>query len=267
MRSVLIALALLLSFCTSASAGPGSVIVGKITAVAGKSSVIHLDKSHVPAKVDASVYQGDVIETSKTGAVNIQFTDNTMFAVSENARLSVDQFAYDASKDSGRSIFSMLRGVFVYTSGLIGKKDPSKVRIETPVASLGIRGTVIAGHINPKGHESQITLLDGAITVTNGSGTEDMNSEFDTVSITSYNDQPKDLGEMDPDKFVDAYHSLTTVAFDTLDNFVDIGDTPEKGQDHQGGTERPDVPDTFERPEIPEPPPETPNLEIGPHGQ
>ncbi len=120
---------------------------GKITQVVGEAHIIRADGTHVVATVGAPIYQGDVIETSKTGAVNIQFADNTTFAISESARMSVDQFVYHSAEHTGSSFFSMLQGVFVYTSGLIGKSDPGSVNIETPVGSIGIRGTVIAGHI------------------------------------------------------------------------------------------------------------------------
>src|ERR1700742_266009 len=64
---------------------------GKITQLTGEAHIIRADGTHVLASVGMPVFQGDVVETSKTGAVNIQFADNTTFAISESARLSVDQ--------------------------------------------------------------------------------------------------------------------------------------------------------------------------------
>ncbi|MCK5555147.1 MAG: FecR domain-containing protein, partial [Alphaproteobacteria bacterium] len=118
---------------------------GKITEVIGEAHIVRSDGTQILATIGTSVFQGDVIETSKTGAVNILFADNTTFAVSESARLAVDQFVYNSAEQSGSSFFSMLQGMFVYTSGMIGKSDPGNVSIETPVGSIGIRGTVVAG--------------------------------------------------------------------------------------------------------------------------
>jgi len=159
---------------------------GRITQEVGDAHIIHADGTRVDATVGTPIYQGDVVETSKTGAVNIQFADNTTFAISENARMSVDQFVYHSADHSGSTFFSMLQGVFVYTSGLIGKTDAANVGIETPVGSIGIRGTVVAGHIQPAGQQSQITIVDGAITVTNGAGTQDLNNSLSTVSVSGY---------------------------------------------------------------------------------
>ena len=195
---------------------------GKIIEVVGDAHIVRADGTKVPATMGTPVYQGDVIETSKTGAVNILFADNTTFAVSESARLSVDKFVYDSEQQSGSSFFSMLQGVFVYTSGLIGKTDPGNVNIETPVGSIGIRGTVVAGQINPAGGEdSKITILDGAVTFTNGSGTQELSNGFDTLSLNGYQDSP-DMGKMDGNIFKATYGSLSGVADDTMGRFNDV---------------------------------------------
>ncbi|MBI3440588.1 MAG: FecR domain-containing protein [Proteobacteria bacterium] len=194
--------------------------VGHITEVSGEAHIVRADGTHVPAAVNTPLYQGDVIETSKAGAVNLQFADNTSFAISESARMSVDKFIYDSAHHSGSSFFSMLQGVFVYTSGLIGKADPGSVSIETPVGSIGIRGTVVAGHIMPAGQESKITILDGAITVTNGSGTHEMHESFNTVALNNYQSAPTNLGQMDAHTFHESFHSVAAVAGDTVSHFT-----------------------------------------------
>jgi len=84
------------------------------------------------------LYQGDIIETGEDGAVNILFEDNTSFGLSEDARMSVDEFQYDSEDNGGSSFLSMLKGLFVYTAGVIGKDEPRNV--ETPAGALGIRG-------------------------------------------------------------------------------------------------------------------------------
>jgi len=218
--------------------------IGKITEVSGEATIIHADGTHIPAAVNAEIHQGDVIETSKTGAVNILFADNTTFAISESARLSVDQFVYDSAHHSGSTFFSMLQGVFVYTSGLIGKSDPGSVSIETPVGSIGIRGTVVAGHIMPAGEQSTITILDGAIAVTNAAGTQEMHDNFNTIALNSYQSAATDLGQIDVHTFNSTYQTLSGVAHDTVEHFSAIApsttipphDAPTGDQPHDNTT-------------------------------
>lgn len=182
--------------------------VGKITQVVGDATVTRPDGSHVKADVGLAIHEGDVIETSAKGAVHILFADNTTFAISESARLAIDQYVYNPQENSGTSFFSMLQGVFVYTSGLIGKDDPSDVKIDTPVGSIGIRGTIVAGDINPAGEPSTITVVDGAIVVTNGGGTIVMSDSLDTVTLTSYDTAPVDSGTMTADSFDTTYSAV-----------------------------------------------------------
>src|ERR1035437_764190 len=146
--------------------------------------------------------------------------------------MSVDQFVYHSADHSGSSFFSMLQGVFVYTSGLIGTTDPGTVNIETPVGSIGIRGTVVAGHILPAGQSSQITILDGAITLTNGTGTQEMNTSLATVSLGSYQSQPQSV-QMDAKAINESYHSVSAVAGETLTHFAPaVAPAPAAQPDH-----------------------------------
>ena len=143
-----------------------SVPAGTLTQVVGVATIVHADGSTTPAVPGAPVLMGDIIETSATGAVNILFADNTTFAVSESARMSIDQFVYNAQTHSGHSFFSILQGVFVYISGLIGKNNPGTEQIETPVASLGIRGTEFIARYDPGTGIGEMDLGVGSIAIT-----------------------------------------------------------------------------------------------------
>ena len=152
--------------------------VGAIEEVKGSATVTRADGTVETVTIGTPIYQGDIVETDAAGAVNIVFIDETSMAVSENARLSIDNYTFDPATESGTTNFSVLRGLFVFTSGLIGRDDPDDVSIDTPVGSIGIRGTVIAGEINPAG-ESKITVMEGAIVVKNGLMETVISQQFD----------------------------------------------------------------------------------------
>lgn len=190
--------------------------VGQITEVIGHATITHADGTKADAVVGMSIRQGDVIETDGEGAVNILFVDNTTFAISENAKLAVDEYTYNPADQSGTSFFSMLRGAFVYTSGLIGKTDTADVNINTPVGSIGIRGTVVAGEIDPTGGDSKITIVDGAVVITNAAGSLELNDQFETASLVNYNTTPSNSGQMDAAQFSQSYSNLSGIAQDTF---------------------------------------------------
>ena len=215
--------------------------VGKITEIVGEVTITHADGTKVKATLGSPIYEGDIIETSAKGGVNILFSDNTTFSISESARLSVDEFTFNAADNEGTSFFSMLQGLFVYTSGLIGKEDPGQVSINTPVGSIGIRGTVVAGNIQPEGQESTITVIDGSIVITNGGGTLQMSDAFDTATLTSYSLAPTDSGTMGMEAFMTTYGSLQPVAGSTF-NSVSNGTYQSPAND--GGTTTTTTPDS-----------------------
>ncbi len=154
--------------------------VGAVQEVTGNATVTHVDGTTETIANGTPIYQGDIIETDAAGAVNIKFVDETSFAVSEDARLAIDEYVYDAGTESGTTNFSVLKGVFVFTSGLIGRDDPDDVHIETPVGSIGIRGTIIAGNVN----SGEITVVEGAIVLTDQHGHEvTLTNQFETAAV------------------------------------------------------------------------------------
>lgn len=184
--------------------------IGAVEELEGSVTIIRSDGSSEPATLGTPVYEGDIIETASNGAANIMFLDETSLAVSDNARVSVDAYKFDAATESGETNLSVLRGVFVYTSGLIGRDDPDDVLIETPVGSIGIRGTIIAGNIKPEG-KSEITVLEGAIVVSNGEGNVTLSQQFETVKINGFNENIEQLGVKDAGEMKVSYGSVQNV--------------------------------------------------------
>ncbi|MGB4106486.1 MAG: FecR domain-containing protein [Alphaproteobacteria bacterium] len=166
--------------------------VGAVQEVSGHATVTHADGSVETIVNGTEIYKGDIIETDAAGAVNIKFADETSFAVSEGARLAIDEYVYDPATESGSTNFSVLKGVFVFTSGLIGRDDPDDVKIDTPVGSIGIRGTIIAGNVNT----GEITVVEGAIVLKDHSGHEvTLATQFETARFGG-NDGIEHMGKL-----------------------------------------------------------------------
>lgn len=206
--------------------------VGAVQEVKGHATITHTDGTKETVTIGTAIYQGDVIETDAQGAVNITFVDETTMAVSENARFAVDNYNYDPATESGTTNFSVLRGLFVFTSGLIGRDDPDDVKIETPVGSIGIRGTIIAGQINPHG-ESNITVLEGAIVVTNGMGQTTLSHAFETVKMMGYDVPMHEMGVVPANDIMARFGTVSAVA-PTL--FTSINDSAAEQPHAQGNT-------------------------------
>ncbi len=184
--------------------------VGAVEEVKGNATVTRADGTVETITNGTPIYQGDIVQTDAEGAVNIVFIDETSMAISANARLAIDQYSYDPSTESGTTNFSVLRGLFVFTSGLIGRDDPDDVKIDTPVGSIGIRGTIIAGEIIPGG-ESNISVLEGAIVIKNGVSEVTLSEQFETVRLSGFDQPMQDIGVVPASEISTKFSTVSNV--------------------------------------------------------
>jgi len=93
------------------------------------------------------LYEGDIVYTTISAFVVLAFTDHTVLTVQSNSTFKVDSFHYQqkkakaVSKREGTVAFRLIKGGLRMLTGLVGKRTPNNVRITTPVATIGIRGT------------------------------------------------------------------------------------------------------------------------------
>jgi len=104
------------------------------------------------------VFKGDMIATDKGSAGSIQFLDKTVLNVGEGSKVSLDQYVYDASKGSGQVLFKMAQGTFRAVTGEIVKHNPESFKMQSPLATIGIRGTE-TGHVVNEGAESHMIMV------------------------------------------------------------------------------------------------------------
>lgn len=192
--------------------------VGAVQEITGQATVTRLDGTIETIGIGTPIYQGDVIETDDDGAVNIMFVDETTFAVSEDARLAIDEYVFDPATQSGVTNFSVLKGVFVFTSGLIGRDDPDDVKISTPSGSIGIRGTIIAGNVDT----GEITVIEGAIVLHDFSGNSTtLSTQYETARFNSSGQSIDHLGNANASDIASKFMSISTVAADLFSSIQD----------------------------------------------
>lgn len=114
--------------------------IGRIEEISGDVRVVRPNGQQIEARSGEPIRMGDTVRTGTSGAANIRFADDTTFAVSEDADIEIDEYVYDPNASAGDSDFTVLRAIFVFTSGLIGRDDSDDALIETPVGTIGIRG-------------------------------------------------------------------------------------------------------------------------------
>jgi hypothetical protein len=133
----------------SPSVGFNSKPIGQVQSVSGSVTIEHtsgvLVQANVPTggrsqtKVDDPIYLNDVIQTGADGSVGLIFGDGTSFIASSSARMEINEFIYDPKGSSNSTLFNLTKGTFTFLAGKAAKSGNMKV--ETPVGTMGIRGT------------------------------------------------------------------------------------------------------------------------------
>jgi hypothetical protein len=94
-----------------------------------------------PASVGAVVQAGDVVTTGADGSVGITFLDNSLLSAGPNSVLAIDRFAFDSTTHQGSFESSLRKGTLAVVSGKLAKQSPEAMKVRTPAAVLGVRGT------------------------------------------------------------------------------------------------------------------------------
>lgn len=102
-----------------------------------------------PALVRGPVKLGDQYVTGPASQVQVLLRDRSTFTVGANARMTVDRFVAAAPNNPGGVSASVARGAFRFASGKT-TRGPSRQAISTPVASIGVRGTIVEGLVGPE---------------------------------------------------------------------------------------------------------------------
>lgn len=121
----------------------GELAIGTVDSVTGTATSTRADGSVVTLVEGDPVFADELIGTAADATIGIVFVDGTVLSLGGDSRIVLDELVYDPQGADGALTFSVVEGVFVFVSGAIAKTGPDAMMIETPVASIGIRGTVL----------------------------------------------------------------------------------------------------------------------------
>lgn len=90
------------------------------------------------------VFVEDALSTGAEDKGKVVFADGSSLEIGPSSRVLLADFAYDAADANGsRQAISMAKGLFRYVSGKVVEQDPARLRLESPLAVIGIRGTTM----------------------------------------------------------------------------------------------------------------------------
>jgi hypothetical protein len=95
----------------------------------------------MPAAVGSGVQASDVILTGANGSAGITFIDNSLVSVGPNSVFAIDKYQFDTTTNQGEFEGNLKQGRLAAISGKMVKQSPESMKIRTPSAIMGVRGT------------------------------------------------------------------------------------------------------------------------------
>jgi len=130
--------------------------VGNVAKISGM-AVVTRNGVPVELKQGDRLLKGDVVQTGADATIGISFVDGTALGLASNARIVLDEMTYDPNGSSNSSLLSLIQGTITLVAGHTAKYG--NMRVETPVATMGIRGTAIMVEIAADNGPSKFSVL------------------------------------------------------------------------------------------------------------
>ncbi|WP_417698297.1 FecR family protein [Psychromonas sp.] len=124
--------------CFSVVAEPA--YIGTIKALQGKVS-IQLGSTIVDAQLNDKVYEGYLIDTEDNSSIGLVFIDGTQLSIGPSSQVIINRYLFSPKKKQYSFDVMIQNGSAIYSSGKLGELSPESIKVQTPEATIGVRGT------------------------------------------------------------------------------------------------------------------------------
>ena len=168
--------------------------IGDIIEQTGKGALTRNSQEFV-ASINQDILLYDLLNTGN-GRMAVKFLDNSNLRLTEHSRVLIDEVIYDPNPSKSKMVMKFARGTARFSSGLSANMNKANIRIETPTAQIGIRGTDFTTTIDELGRSLIMLLPDangdasGEIVVTNEAGEVTLDQAFQATMVSTISSAP-----------------------------------------------------------------------------
>ncbi|MFC1749998.1 FecR domain-containing protein [Pseudomonadota bacterium] len=166
---------------------------GMVIIAAGEVSAQKDGQSDRALKRRSKFYTGETIIVGSNGKAQVRFLDGTILSLKSDTELRIEAFSYnDKERTDDANIVTLLKGGFRTITGAVAKKNPANHQVNTPVATIGVRGTNYSVAIDESVY---VGVWDGIVFVENDVGSIELGKrlDFSYAEISSTNTAPQGL--------------------------------------------------------------------------
>ncbi len=139
-----------------AGAATGAAPIGQVETLEGTATAQRTDGTRVTLKIGDPVFQGDVVQSGPDSKLGITFIDKTVFTLSDQGRMVLDEMVYSPGGSDNSMLINLVQGTFVFVAG--GVAPSGDMKVQTPVATMGIRGTTVISRVSAVDGTSVLSL-------------------------------------------------------------------------------------------------------------
>jgi hypothetical protein len=122
---------------------------GRVKTASGAAFILR-QSAQIPAQAGQFVFEADTIRTGVDGKVGVTLKDDTRVSLGPNSEVRLERFIYAPADGALGLVLRFVQGAAAYVSGRIAKLAPDSIRLETPAAIVGVRGTTLAIQVQPQ---------------------------------------------------------------------------------------------------------------------
>jgi hypothetical protein len=116
---------------------------GHIKTASGAAFIVR-NAATIAARPGMAVFETDALRTGADGTVGLTLNDDTRLSLGPASEVRVERYMYAPADGGFAMVLKFARGVAAYVSGRMAKLAPDAIRLETPSAIVGVRGTTVA---------------------------------------------------------------------------------------------------------------------------
>lgn len=167
--------------------------IGQISDLKGSGEVVR-NKDKYAGKLALPIEQMDNVQTGN-GRIEIKFVDDSTVKLTEQSKLVIDEFVYDGKPSSSKMALKFAAGTARFATGQTGKINKANIALNTPSATVAVRGTDFASTVDDFGKSLFILLPEedgsvGEITVSNAAGSVILNRAFQATLVNTFDSKP-----------------------------------------------------------------------------
>ena len=169
--------------------------IGEIVESTGSGQIVREAGNSISLSSTPPIEINDTAETSN-GRMLIEFLDKAELSLTEHTKVYIDKVYYDPDPSKSKMTMRMALGTARFASGRLGMVNKNNIDIQTPTASIAVRGTDFTTTIDELGRSLVILLPDefgnpsGSITVFNDGGEIVLNEAYAATMVSSMDSPP-----------------------------------------------------------------------------